>query len=80
MISSGVGKVRPRIEACGGKSSAKGEVKVSVQVAPTGAVSSVSVKSAPDPSLGSCVAAAMQKATFAKTEKGGKFSYPFIFR
>jgi predicted Zn finger-like uncharacterized protein len=80
MISTGVGKVRGRIEACGSKSSAKGEVKVSVKVAPNGSVSTVSVKSAPDATLGSCVASAMERASFSKTQNGGSFSYPFIFR
>jgi hypothetical protein len=37
------------------------------------------VKSTPDPGLGSCVAGMMQKATFAKTQTGGSFSYPYTF-
>ncbi len=78
-ISAGVGKVRGRVDGCAAKSSAKGTVKVSVKVSPGGSVSSVTVKETPDPGLGSCVAAAMQKATFAKTQTGGTFSYPFKF-
>jgi predicted Zn finger-like uncharacterized protein len=80
MISSGVSKVRGRVDSCASRSSAKGEVKVQVKVAASGSVSSVSVKNTPDPSLGSCVASAMEKASFAKTQNGGTFSYPFIFR
>jgi predicted Zn finger-like uncharacterized protein len=80
MISSGVSKVRGRVDACASRSSAKGEVKVQVKVASNGSVSSVSVKNTPDPSLGSCVASAMEKASFSKTQNGGTFSYPFIFR
>lgn len=79
-ISEGVGKVRSRVDGCAAKSSAKGTVKVSVKVSGGGTVSSVTVKESPDPGLASCVQAAMQKATFTKTQNGGSFSYPFIFR
>ena len=52
---------------------------MSVKVGPDGKVSSVAVKNTPDPALGDCVAAQMQKATFAKTQTGGSFSYPYTF-
>ena len=78
-ISAGVGKISAKASACGAKSSAKGKVTVSVKVSGGGTVTSVTVKESPDPALGSCVAAAMQKATFAKTKNGGSFSYPFRF-
>ncbi len=79
MISDGVAKVKARVMACGDRSSAKGQVKVSVKVNPDGGVSSVSVKTTPDASLGSCVQSAMQKASFKKTQNGGSFGYPFVF-
>jgi TonB family protein len=79
MISDGVAKVKARVMACGDKSSAKGQVKVSVKVNPDGSVSSVSVKTTPDPGLGNCVQSAMQKASFKKTQNGGSFGYPFVF-
>ncbi|MBA3392493.1 MAG: zinc-ribbon domain-containing protein [Deltaproteobacteria bacterium] len=79
MISEGVGKVKARVMACGDKSSAKGQVKVSVKVNPDGSVSSVSVKDTPDAGLGRCVASAMEKASFKKTQNGGSFGYPFVF-
>ncbi|MDQ3366943.1 MAG: zinc-ribbon domain-containing protein [Myxococcota bacterium] len=79
MISEGVGKVKTRVMSCGEKSSAKGTVKVSVKVSPDGSVTSASVKDTPDASLGSCVASAMQKASFKKTQNGGSFAYPFVF-
>jgi TonB family protein len=81
MISAGVGNVKGRVTSCGDKSSAKGKVKVHVKVGPDGRVASggVSVESSPDAALGACVAAAMQKASFAKTQNGGSFSYPFVF-
>jgi len=65
--------------ACGDKSSAKGQVKVSVKVSGDGSIASVNVTASPDPGLGSCVAAAMRGATFRKTASGGSFSYPFVF-
>jgi len=37
------------------------------------------VETTPDAALGACVAAAVQKASFAKTQTGGSFSYPFVF-
>lgn len=79
MISDGVGKVKARVQSCGDKSSAKGQVKVSVKVNPDGSVANVSVKNTPDPGLGNCVASAMQRASFRKTSSGGSFSYPFMF-
>jgi predicted Zn finger-like uncharacterized protein len=79
MISDGVSKVKARVMACGDKSPAKGQVKVSVKVSPDGSISSVSVTATPDPGLGSCVQSAMQRATFRKTQSGGSFSYPFVF-
>ena len=79
MIQDGVNKVKARVMGCGDKSSAKGQVKVSVKVAPSGAVTGVTVKSSPDAALGSCVASAMQKASFAKTQNGGSFAYPWNF-
>jgi outer membrane biosynthesis protein TonB len=79
MISDGVAKVKARVMACGDKSSAKGQVKVSVKVSPDGSVSSVQVKTTPDTSLGNCVQSAMSKASFKKTQNGGSFGYPFVF-
>jgi TonB family protein len=79
MISDGVAKVKARAQACGDKSPAKGQVKVSVKVSPDGGVVSVTVKNTPDPGLGNCVASAMQGAKFAKTQTGGSFAYPFTF-
>ena len=79
MIQDGVNKVKARVMGCGDKSSAKDQVKVNVKVTPADGVTSVSMKSSPDAALGSCVASAMQKATFAKTQNGGSFAYPWNF-
>lgn len=78
-ISEGVHKLVPQIEACGVRSSAKGKVKLHVQVTPDGSVKTVTVSETPDPKLGACVASKMMRATFEKTRNGGSFSYPFVF-
>ncbi|HUH02731.1 MAG TPA: TonB family protein [Kofleriaceae bacterium] len=75
-ISNGMGKIRGRVSACSGS---KGMVKVKVKVGGSGKVESVSVASSPDAGLGKCVASAVEKATFAKTQEGGSFTYPFVF-
>jgi outer membrane biosynthesis protein TonB len=79
MISDGVAKVKARIMSCGDRSPAKGQVKVAVKVGPDGHVTIVTVKNTPDADLGNCVAGMMQKATFAKTQTGGSFAYPYTF-
>ncbi|MBK9035794.1 MAG: serine/threonine protein kinase [Myxococcales bacterium] len=78
-ILAGVGKIKGAAAACGAKSSAKGTVKLSVKVDGSGRVADVAVKQSPDPTLGACAAAAMKRATFAKTQLGGTFAYPFVF-
>ena len=65
-----------RDSTCGDKSPAKGKVKVKVQVSGDGRVSNVSVETTPDPALGACVAAAVQKASFAKTQIGRLVQLP----
>ena len=79
MIVQGVGPVKTRVLACGDKTQRKGLVKVSVKVKPDGNVGSVEVRQTPHQALGSCVATAMARARFARTQAGGTFSYPFVF-
>jgi predicted Zn finger-like uncharacterized protein len=79
MISDGVNKIRGQVMTCGDKFPVKGQVKVSVKVSPEGHVTNVTVKNTPDAGLGNCVASMMQKATFAKTQTGGSFAYPYTF-
>ena len=79
MISDGVAKVKAKAQACGDRSPAKGQVKVSVKVSPDGHVTGVTVRNTPDPGLGNCVQAVMQTAKFARTQNGGSFAYPFQF-
>nr|MBA2540991.1 energy transducer TonB [Deltaproteobacteria bacterium] len=79
IITEGVLPVKTAIMACGNRFTAKGTVKVSVKVAPDGTPTSVMVKQSPDPSLGDCVARAMKRSRYAKTQAGGLFAYPFVF-
>jgi len=79
MISDGLAKVRDMVMACGEKSSAKGTVKVRVEVSPDGGVGSVTVVETPDERLGDCVADRVKKATFPRTQTGGSFRYPYTF-
>lgn len=79
MISNGIAAVKARVSACGDRSPAKGKVKVKVQVDGSGKVKNVTVEEQPDASLGSCVKSAVAKASFSKTQRGGTFSYPFVF-
>ncbi len=79
LIRVGVERFRAQVIRCGEQSAAKGTVSLSVVVKPDGGVSSVSVASTPDAALGECAAGVMRKATFAKTQNGGSFTYPFVF-
>lgn len=78
-ISRGIAAVKGRVAECADQSTAKGTVKVRVRVGADGLVTSVTVDVAPDAVLGACVAAAVQRAVFARTQRGGSFSYPFVF-
>ncbi len=78
-IRSGMSRVSGKAKACGKRHSAKGRVKISVKVAPSGRVSSTSVRSSPSPALGSCVARAAKSAKFKRTKRGRTFTYPFVF-
>jgi len=79
MISAGIARVKSLVGSCRDKSLAEGIVKVHVKVDPNGKVTNVHVEDSPDPYLGACVAAAVQRATFDQTKNGGSFSYPFVF-
>lgn len=78
-ISAAMNAVKPDVKACGNATKAKGSVKVAVKVLPSGEIESAEAKASPDPALGECVVTAVKKAKFPKTQKGGSFSYPFVF-
>ena len=77
--SKGMARIQSKISACAAKSQHQGTVEVVVEVMGSGGVDDVKVKSSPDPALAVCVAAAVQKAQFSRTQKGGTFSYSFRF-
>ena len=77
-IASGVSAVRGLIRRCGA-GFAGTSISVSVVVAPSGDVTSVTVNDSPDGWLSSCVSARMKGAKFAATPSGGAFRQPFTF-
>lgn len=79
MVRAGVERVKPRVVACGEKSSAKGTVRIALAVSPEGEITSASIADSPDVPLGECVLAAMKNAKFGKTVNGASFTYPFSF-
>ena len=78
-IRAGVEKMKAKVIACGEQFPAKGTVKLAITVDGEGVVQELAVQATPDDDLGSCVAAALRKARFAKTVNGGSFTYPFVF-
>jgi hypothetical protein len=76
-LTEGIATIKA--QACGGRSPAHGDVKVSIKVAPGGTVANVTIRSTPDDVLGACVTAAAQRGSFAKTKRGGTFSYLWRF-
>ena len=78
-ISRGMAGIKSRIDMCAAKSQAQGTVTVAVKVTGSGAVDDVKVKSTPDAALAVCVVKAVEKAAFARSVKGGAFSYSFRF-
>ncbi|MBK9070142.1 MAG: hypothetical protein IPL79_03945 [Myxococcales bacterium] len=76
---SGVSSVKARLTSCSAKSSARGKINVRVKIGGDGRVSSTTVLGSFDDAVGSCVAAALQTATFKKTQNGGQFDLPIAF-
>jgi TonB family protein len=76
-LTAGIATIKAQV--CGGKSSLRGDVSVSVKVSPAGAVTDVTVKSSPDDALSACVVAAAKRGSFAKTRRGGRFGYLWRF-
>ncbi|MBT8493182.1 MAG: hypothetical protein KJO07_08995, partial [Deltaproteobacteria bacterium] len=76
-VKSGIARVMGRVRACGSKHGGSGLVKVRVKVSGSGRVSSASPS--PGGALGRCVASAVKRARFPKTQRGVTFTYPFRF-
>lgn len=78
-ISKGMARIQPRIDACAAKTQYQGTVTVFVKVGGSGGVDDVKVRTSPEPGLGVCVANAVQKAAFGRSQKGGSFTHSFKF-
>ena len=76
-LAAGIATIKA--QRCGGSSSARGDVNVSVKVTPEGKVSSVTIKSTPDQTLAACVEREAKLGSFAKTRRGGTFKYFWRF-
>jgi hypothetical protein len=76
-IVGAISPVRATIDACN-LTGFVGTVKAHVKVAPSGEVTSVNVKDGAD-ALSICIAGVIQHVTFAATQRGGSFGYPFVF-
>ena len=78
-MSSGIGKVRGRVQSCGDKHGFKGTVTVKVKISSSGKVTGADANKGSG-AFKSCVKSAVTKATFAKSQKGLSVNYPFVFR
>lgn len=78
-VKDGIADVKPVVEQCGDRHHAQGEVKITLTVDASGKVTAAAVAQTPDPELGDCVAKALERAMFAKTQNGAVFTYPFMF-
>jgi TonB family protein len=78
-VRAGIADVKPAVQQCGEDHSQKGTVKITLTVDASGRVTDATVSETPDAGLGTCVAKALERASFAKTQNGAVFTYPFVF-
>lgn len=79
-ISEGIGKVKAHVTSCGNEHGASGTtIKVKFTVGANGKVQSARANGGTAP-LRRCLASAVKRATFSKSQKGITVSYPFVFR
>ncbi len=78
-ISKGISKVKGRVMSCGDKHGGRGTVKVKIKIGGNGKVQSANA-SGGGSSLRSCIASAVKRARFPKSQKGVTVNYPFVFR
>jgi molybdenum cofactor biosynthesis protein B len=78
-VKAGITDVKPAVQECGEEHYHSGTVKITLTVSADGVVTDTTVAESPDPALGACVASALKRATFAKTQNGAVFTYPFAF-
>lgn len=79
MAKAGLEPIDAAVRACGANVPTKGTVNVWVKVDPAGHAVAVTIIDTPDKLVGECVANVVAGASFAKTQQGGSFSYPFVF-
>lgn len=65
--------------SCGDKHGGKGTVKVKIKIGGNGKVQSANA-SGGGSALRSCIASAVKRASFSKSQKGVTVNYPFVFR
>ena len=78
-VTKGISRIRGKVKACGDKHKGKGTVFAKMKIAGSGRVSSVNT-SGGSSTLQRCVASAVKKASFRKTQKGMSVKYPFSFK
>lgn len=80
-IATTMNSLKPDILACANKLAHPKDVvvKLRLDVAPAGHTASVTVDGAISDALKSCIADAAKKGTYPATQKGARFSYPFVF-
>jgi molybdenum cofactor biosynthesis protein B len=78
-VYKAIESMKPVVITCGERFKTKGTVRVHLVVAPDGHVSSASVESTPDSGLGTCVAEALRRVQFKRTNNGGELTYPYVF-
>jgi molybdenum cofactor biosynthesis protein B len=78
-VKAGIADVKPAVQQCGEEHYHQGTVKITLTVDASGRVTDATVAESPDPELGTCVAGALKRASFAKTQNGAVFTYPFMF-
>lgn len=76
-IQHTMGRFQMRIAKCG--KTGLGKMRLTVLVAPSGAVTKVTIATTPDPSIDTCVARIVKGIAFPATDTGGAFSYPIVF-
>lgn len=80
-IAATMNSLKPDIEACAKKLAHPKDVvvKLRLDIAPAGHTVGVTVDGAISDALKSCIAGAAKKGTYPATQKGVRFSYPFVF-
>ena len=74
-IASTILRYRGDIDSCGTKEGLTGTLKLTVVVKPDGTTKSVTT----DPAS-TCITKVVSQAVFPQSQKGGSFSYPFVFK